>query len=88
MSLRDQFTPEVRRAIYQRKPFKTHFLVGYRTAGGTYMIASTGVQNDVPGRRDLLAVQTFAPTVFLLNPTTAPELPQIVHTILTEGELP
>lgn len=51
------FTPKELRLIRERQTFDTHFAMGYTTAGGTYIVASTGVQSDSrQPPRDLVAI--------------------------------
>ena len=52
-------TPTAREAIANRKPYRGEddpFTIGYRSAGGTYMIASKGKWNDSSRPRDLIAI--------------------------------
>lgn len=66
----------VRGAITNRKPFSGDddpWLIGYRTKGGTYMLATTGRQDDDARSHDLIAI-TGMTAVIAVRGTVNPEL--------------
>lgn len=80
-------TPEARAAIAARKPYSAPtdpFTVGYRTRGGSYVVASNGRQNDRPGIVDLLVVAVDG-RVSPLRPTVNPDLVTLVESIVEEA---
>lgn len=83
----------IQQKIAARKPFKDeHDVQGYRTRGGTYIIATQGLASDTSKPRDLLAIvldSTFQLFVVVLWPATAPEFVRAIERIVeAENRLP
>jgi hypothetical protein len=73
MSFLDKYAEQIRK----RKPFSSVQLMGYRTRGGTYILASPKGVNDDDRAHDLLAVlpdDTVIPLRYNSNPHPVREL--------------
>ena len=72
-------------AIVARKPFvnKDHDLQGYRTKGGTYVLATCGIWSDSGSARDLL-VLPFGQALRSVNIAVNPEFVNAVRAALKE----
>lgn len=86
---------EAAERVVKGEPYGTKhdpWTVGYRTKGGSYIIASNGRQNDVQRLRDLLIilpaplVRDPEPTrVFALTPVVTPEFIAAIRALVDEA---
>ena len=89
IGLMDKKVNEVKEYILERRPFKNSTLIGYRSKGGSYLLAVPSLWTDDMKPHDLMVIlpgPIGGSRVHILYPFVNPDLVQALRNLLDDDK--